>query len=89
MTVLPGLCLALCLSSCTRPPAHNAEPVVLLPPETVFTPCPRPVMHGKTWGDAVAYALALQTALTLCAGQIDTLNQWRALSDAPSGKDNV
>ncbi len=35
-------------------------------------------MAGDTWGDAVSYALALQTSLKICAGRIATLNAWRA-----------
>lgn len=46
-------------------------------PETVFTPCEQPGLQGNTWGDAVSYTLALQTALLICAGQVVTLNQWR------------
>jgi hypothetical protein len=74
---LLSLCLALCLSSCARPPAPQAVP--LLPPESVFAPCEQPQLQGKTWGDAVSYALALQTSLHICAGQVDTLNAWRAM----------
>ncbi|HIH8965323.1 Rz1-like lysis system protein LysC [Serratia marcescens] len=58
------------------PPAP--QQVVLLPPETVFTPCEQPRLQGHTWGDAVSYTLTLQTALSICAGQVATLNQWRA-----------
>ncbi|WP_422067031.1 Rz1-like lysis system protein LysC [Serratia marcescens] len=72
-----SLCLALCLSSCARPPAPQTVP--LLPPESVFAPCEQPQLQGKTWGDAVSYALALQTSLHICAGQVDTLNAWRAM----------
>jgi len=43
----------------------------------VFTPCQQPELQGNTWGDAVSYTLALQTALSICAGQVATLNQWR------------
>ncbi|MFI8418600.1 Rz1-like lysis system protein LysC [Serratia sp. NPDC078593] len=50
----------------------------MLPPESVFIPCERPTLQGDTWGDAASYALALQTALQLCAGQVATLNAWRA-----------
>ncbi|MDT3249318.1 hypothetical protein QZQ97_00040 [Serratia sp. root2] len=52
--------------------------MVLLPPESVFTPCEQPRLQGDTWGDAVSYTLALQTALQICAGRVATLNAWRA-----------
>jgi len=51
---------------------------VPLPPESVFRPCEQPVLLGDTWGDAVSYTLKLQTALKICAGQVATLNAWRA-----------
>ncbi|WP_444518302.1 Rz1-like lysis system protein LysC [Serratia marcescens] len=50
----------------------------LLPPESVFAPCEQPQLQGETWGDAVSYTLALQTSLHICAGQVETLNAWRA-----------
>ncbi|AQT55391.1 hypothetical protein AR325_26465 [Serratia marcescens] len=53
------------------------KPIVLLPPESVFRLCERPTLQGNTWGDIGSYALALQTALSICAGQVVTLNQWR------------
>ncbi|OSX83097.1 hypothetical protein B9L20_19840 [Serratia marcescens] len=56
------------------PPA----PIILLPPESTFRLCERPTLQGNTWGDIGSYALALQTALSICAGQVVTLNQWRA-----------
>ncbi|WP_273854692.1 Rz1-like lysis system protein LysC [Serratia liquefaciens] len=52
---------------------------MLLPPESVFTPCGQPQLQGDTWGDALSYALALQTSLQICAGQVDILNQWRGV----------
>ncbi|WP_422052647.1 Rz1-like lysis system protein LysC [Serratia plymuthica] len=52
--------------------------MISLPPETVFTPCEQPALQGDTWGDAVSYTLSLQTSLQICAGQITTLNLWRA-----------
>ncbi|QFH62734.1 hypothetical protein FR888_17785 [Serratia marcescens] len=64
------------MSSCSRTPAP--EQVVLLPPESVFTPCEQPELQGNTWGDALSYTLSLKTALSICAGQVATLNQWRA-----------
>ncbi|CVG58128.1 Uncharacterised protein [Serratia marcescens] len=70
------LCLPLLLSSCSRTPPAPQQ-VVLLPPESVFNPCEHPSLQGDTWGDAVSYTLALQTALSICAGQVQTLNQWR------------
>ncbi|MGN8181086.1 Rz1-like lysis system protein LysC [Serratia marcescens] len=70
-----SLCLALCLSSCARLPP---QAVPLLPPESVFAPCEQPQLEGETWGDAVSYVLALQTSLHICAGQVETLNAWRA-----------
>ncbi|WP_261127045.1 Rz1-like lysis system protein LysC [Serratia marcescens] len=70
------LCLPLLLSSCSRtPPAP--QPIALSPPESVFTPCEQPKLQGDTWGDIGSYALALQTALSICAGQVATLNVWR------------
>ncbi|MGP3192940.1 Rz1-like lysis system protein LysC [Serratia marcescens] len=71
------LCLPLLLSSCSRTPPAPQQ-VVLLPPESVFTPCEKPSLQGETWGDAVSYTLTLQTALSICAGQVNTLNRWRA-----------
>ncbi|WP_332871793.1 hypothetical protein [Serratia proteamaculans] len=50
---------------------------MLLPPESVFTPCEQPTLQGNTWGDALSYTLALQTSLQICAGQVVTLNLWR------------
>ncbi|MEE4485419.1 hypothetical protein V2T44_20980 [Serratia ficaria] len=50
----------------------------LLPPESVFVPCELPPLPGETWGDALSYALALQTSLQICAGQVAALNAWRA-----------
>ncbi|QDI21328.1 hypothetical protein FBF86_18790 [Serratia marcescens] len=64
------------MSSCARPPPPQAGP--LLPPESVFAPCEQPQLQGETWGDAVSYTLALQTSLHICAGQVETLNAWRA-----------
>ncbi|WP_422663504.1 Rz1-like lysis system protein LysC [Serratia nevei] len=46
----------------------------MLPPESVFAPCKHPQLQADTWGDTVGYALRLQTALSICAGQILTLN---------------
>ncbi|MDY7607960.1 hypothetical protein ACGEDE_19690 [Serratia marcescens] len=67
----------LSLSSCSKIPPTAPEKLISLPPETVFTPCKQPELQGNTWGDAVSYTLALQTALSICAGQVATLNQWR------------
>ncbi|HHQ6537937.1 TPA: Rz1-like lysis system protein LysC [Serratia fonticola] len=78
MMIAPSaICLALLLSSCSRTQNPVPQPVVLLPPESVFTPCERPTLQGKTWGDALSYTLALQAALQICAGQVETLNAWR------------
>ncbi|MDT0207211.1 Rz1-like lysis system protein LysC [Serratia marcescens] len=71
-----ALCLPLLLSSCSRTPPAPQQ-IVLLPPESVFTPCENPQLQGNTWGDAMSYTLSLQTALSICAGQVATLNQWR------------
>ncbi|POW96555.1 hypothetical protein C3460_09575 [Serratia marcescens] len=68
------------MSSCARPQAQPPEPLILLPPESVFTLCEQPEMAGDTWGDAVSYTLALQTSLKICAGQVDILNTWRRMS---------
>ncbi|MGP3022469.1 MULTISPECIES: Rz1-like lysis system protein LysC [Serratia] len=78
MPVLLSLCLPPCLSSCARTPEQPPAPLILLPPESVFTLCEQPEMAGDTWGDAVGYTLALQTSLKICAGRIATLNAWRA-----------
>ncbi|PHI47764.1 hypothetical protein B9T65_18445 [Serratia marcescens] len=51
--------------------------MVLFPPESVFPPCEQPKLQGDTWGDIGSHALALQTALSICAGQVSTLNLWR------------
>ncbi|MDQ9391188.1 MULTISPECIES: Rz1-like lysis system protein LysC [Serratia] len=67
----------LSLSSCSKTPPSAPEQLISLPPETVFMPCKQPELQGNTWGDAVSYTLALQTALSICAGQVATLNQWR------------
>nr|WP_260441599.1 hypothetical protein [Serratia fonticola] len=68
----------LCLSSCSQPSQPIPQTIIMLPPETVFTPCERPLLQGKTWGDALSYTLALQNALQICAGQVTTLNAWRS-----------
>ncbi|WP_422396487.1 Rz1-like lysis system protein LysC [Serratia marcescens] len=78
MPVLLSLCLPLCLSSCARTPAQPPAPLILLPPESVFTLCEQPEMTGDSWGDAVSYTLALQTALHICATQVEILNVWRS-----------
>lgn len=69
------LCLPLLLSSCSKT-TPAPQQIFLLPPESVFTPCEQPDLQGNTWGDAVSYALSLKTALSICAGQVATLNQW-------------
>ncbi|WP_218833560.1 Rz1-like lysis system protein LysC [Serratia fonticola] len=80
MMIAPSaICLALLLSSCSQPaPPPVPQSLLLLPPESVFTPCEQPALNGTTWGDAVSYTLALQTALQICAGQVDTLIRWRS-----------
>ncbi|WP_418352177.1 hypothetical protein [Serratia fonticola] len=65
-----------CLTSCSNP-VPAPQPVFLLPPESVFTRCVKPQLQGDTWGDAVSYTLALQTAFLICGGQVETLNAWR------------
>ncbi|WP_434738539.1 Rz1-like lysis system protein LysC [Serratia nevei] len=75
------LCLPLLLSSCSKTPPAPQQ-VVLLPPESVFTPCEQPILQGETWADAVSYTLALQTSLKICASQVFTLNAWRNESKA-------
>ncbi|HHH3032382.1 Rz1-like lysis system protein LysC [Serratia sp. IR-2025] len=72
------LCLPLLLSSCSRSPPATQQ-IVLLPPESVFTPCEQPGLQGDTWGDAVSYTLRLQTALNICAGKVETLQKWRSV----------
>lgn len=71
----------LSLSSCSKIPPPAPDKLISLPPETVFTPCEKPGLQGNTWGDAVSYTLALQTALSICAGQVETLNQWRKANE--------
>ncbi|WP_419722351.1 Rz1-like lysis system protein LysC [Serratia liquefaciens] len=66
------------LSSCAERIPTPPGPIVLLPPESVFKQCEQPTLQGDTWGDIGSHALALQTALSICAGQVATLNQWRA-----------
>ncbi|MNC56848.1 hypothetical protein D3C75_1064710 [compost metagenome] len=77
-SVLLAICLALLLSSCSQRSQQVPKSVVLLPPETVFTPCEHPVLKGETWWDAASYTLALQSALRICAGQVYVLSQWRS-----------
>ncbi|WP_440506978.1 Rz1-like lysis system protein LysC [Serratia nevei] len=78
MTSAPAaLLLVLFLASCAERTPPPPAPIVLLPPESVFTPCEQPKLQGDTWGDIGSHALALQTALSICAGQVATLNQWR------------
>ncbi|WP_454889398.1 Rz1-like lysis system protein LysC [Serratia quinivorans] len=69
--------LVLCLTSCASPALQPPVPIILLPPESVFKRCERPTLQGDTWGDIGSYTLQLQTALSICAGQVATLNQWR------------
>ncbi|MEX5768854.1 Rz1-like lysis system protein LysC [Serratia nematodiphila] len=76
INVVIVLCLLLLLTSCSKTPVPPQQ-VVLFPPESVFTPCVQPQLHGDTWGDALSYTLTLQTALSVCASQVTTLNQWR------------
>ncbi|WP_455769522.1 Rz1-like lysis system protein LysC [Serratia liquefaciens] len=76
--VLLSACLMLFLSSCAERIPMRPAPIVLLPPESVFKPCEQPTLQGDTWGDAGSYSLALKTALSICSGQVTTLNQWRS-----------
>ncbi|MCE9941557.1 Rz1-like lysis system protein LysC [Serratia liquefaciens] len=71
------LCLPLLLTSCSKTPVPPQQ-IILLPPESVFKRCEQPTLQGDTWGDIGSYTLQLQTALSICAGQVATLNQWRA-----------
>ncbi|WP_455769532.1 Rz1-like lysis system protein LysC [Serratia proteamaculans] len=66
------------LSSCAERIQLPSAPIILLPPESVFKPCDQPMLYGETWGDVGSYSLALKTALSICAGQVATLNQWRS-----------
>lgn len=78
MTSAPAaLLLVLFLASCAERTPQPPAPLVLLPPESVFTPCEQQKLQGDTWGDIGSHALALQTALSICAGQVETLNAWR------------
>ncbi|HFZ4876238.1 MULTISPECIES: Rz1-like lysis system protein LysC [Serratia] len=78
MTSVVGvLLLPLLLASCAERTPPPPAPLVLFPPESVFTPCEVPTLQGDTWGDIGSHALALQTALLICAGQVETLNAWR------------
>ncbi|MFV8985333.1 Rz1-like lysis system protein LysC [Serratia fonticola] len=77
-----AICLVLLLSSCGRTQNPAPQPLIQHPPESVFTPCEQPVLQGKTWGDAVRYTLELQLALSICSGQVDTLNHWRAETES-------
>ncbi|EPN9502473.1 Rz1-like lysis system protein LysC [Serratia marcescens] len=71
------LLLSLFLTSCAERIPQPPESIVLLPPESVFKTCAKPMLQGETWGDIGSYALALQTALSICAGQVSMLNHWR------------
>ncbi|WP_422663696.1 MULTISPECIES: Rz1-like lysis system protein LysC [Serratia] len=78
MTSAPAaLLLVLFLASCAERTPPPPAPLVLFPPESVFTPCEVPTLQGDTWGDIGSHALGLQTALLICAGQVETLNDWR------------
>ncbi|MGQ8887154.1 Rz1-like lysis system protein LysC [Serratia sp. TSA_105.2] len=79
-SVVGALLLPLCLTSCVERTPQTPAPLVLFPPESVFTPCEQPKMQGETWGDIGSHALALQTALSICAGQVETLNAWRQVT---------
>ncbi|WP_216637449.1 Rz1-like lysis system protein LysC [Serratia marcescens] len=79
-SVVGALLLPLLLASCTERTPLPPAPIVLLPPESVFTPCEQPILQGDTWGDIGSYALALQMALSICAGQVETLNAWRQVT---------
>ncbi|MFK3927413.1 Rz1-like lysis system protein LysC [Serratia bockelmannii] len=76
-SVLAALLLVLFLASCAERTPTSPAPLVLLPPESVFTPCEQPKLQGNTWGDIGSHALALQTALSICASQVETLREWR------------
>ncbi|WP_422663513.1 Rz1-like lysis system protein LysC [Serratia marcescens] len=76
-SVASALLLPLFLASCAERTPLPPAPLVLFPPESVFTPCEQPKLQGDTWGDIGSHALALQTALSICAGQVATLKQWR------------
>ncbi|WP_456291214.1 Rz1-like lysis system protein LysC [Serratia liquefaciens] len=78
MSAPVALLLVLCLTSCASPAPQPPAPIILLPPESVFKRCEQPTLQGDTWGDIGSYTLQLQTALSICAGQVATLNQWRA-----------
>ncbi|HAV5983494.1 MULTISPECIES: Rz1-like lysis system protein LysC [Serratia] len=67
-SVVGALLLALFLASCAERTQQPPVPLVLLPPESVFTPCEQPKLQGETWGDIGSHSLALQTALLICAG---------------------
>ncbi|WP_456154460.1 Rz1-like lysis system protein LysC [Serratia liquefaciens] len=71
-----ALCLPLLLTSCSKTPVPPQQ-IILLPPESVFIPCEKPQLQGDTWGDALSYTLALQTALHVCSGRVATLKDWR------------
>ncbi|WP_226882949.1 Rz1-like lysis system protein LysC [Serratia marcescens] len=76
------LLLVLFLASCAErtPPPPPAQ-IVLFPPESVFTPCEQPKLQGDTWGGIGSHALALQTALSICAAQIEMLRNWRDMNN--------
>ncbi|WP_458796680.1 Rz1-like lysis system protein LysC [Serratia quinivorans] len=77
MSAPVALLLVLCLTSCASPVLQPPAPIILLPPESVFKRCEQPTLQGGTWGDIGSYTLQLQTALSICANQVATLNQWR------------
>ncbi|WP_421115570.1 Rz1-like lysis system protein LysC [Serratia marcescens] len=79
MTSVAGaLLLPLFLASCAEQTPQPPVPLVLLPPESVFTPCEQPKLQGETWGDIGSHALSLQIALSICASKITTLTRWRS-----------
>ncbi|WP_442801467.1 Rz1-like lysis system protein LysC [Serratia rubidaea] len=54
MTAPGALLLALSLTSCAERTPQPLAPIVLLPPESVFTPCEQPKLQGDTWGISAA-----------------------------------
>ena len=74
---LASLCL-LALCACSSQPTTVVQTKVVkrLPPPGLVPHCPEPEFTGSTYGDAVRFIPALQTALRRCQTQITTLNNW-------------
>lgn len=66
--------LMLCLSGCATPSAPSI--VRVLPPAALAETCQEPIPALQTNGELVSYVLALKSALSGCAAQVDALRAW-------------